>query len=273
MLGIALTSAAQQPKQVKLNVAQGGAVNVVNNGGSVTVHAGSGNQVIFTSTTHSNKVEVDSGSTPDGRRVDIRTHVLSQEKPSADEAKVDYDITVPAGVSVSVSTATAPITVEKVRGDLTLASDTGQLVVHEVTNSHVHIKSVAAPVVLANVSGAYIDVTSTSGPVQLTNVSGPKITVNTTSGSITYQGDCGGGGDYVMISHSGAIDVSLPESASVDLTARSVQGSVENDFPLQPKPHTTFVPSAGRSFAGTSNSGSSSVELQSFSGRIRVKKQ
>jgi len=242
VLGAALASAAQQPKPVKLNVAQGGAVNVVNGGGSVTVHAGAGNQVIFTGTTHSNKVEIDSSSTPDGRRVDIRTHVLSQQRPSADEAKVDYDITVPAGVSVSISTSTAAVTVEKVRGDLTLASDTGQIVVHEVANSHVHINSVAAPVILANVSGGYIDITSTSG-------------------SIAYQGDCAGG-DYVMTSHSGAIDVNLPESASVDLTARSVQGSVENDFPLQPKPHPPFVPSAGRSFAGTSNSGSSSVELQ-----------
>src|SRR5439155_10689628 len=76
MLGATLASAAQQPKPVKLNVAQGGAVNVVNGGGSVTVHAGAGNQVIFTGTTHSNKVEIDSSSTPDGRRVDIRTHVL-----------------------------------------------------------------------------------------------------------------------------------------------------------------------------------------------------
>jgi hypothetical protein len=42
---------------------------------------------------------------------------------------------------------------------------------------------------------------------------------------------------------------------------------------LQQKSHNSFVPMQGRSFAGTSNSGSSSVELQSFSGKIRVKKQ
>ena len=73
--------------------------------------------------------------------------------------------------------------------------------------------------------------------------------------------------------HSGMIDVTLPESASVDLTARSINGLVQNDFPLQAKAHTPFVPKSGSSFAGTSNSGLSSVELQSFSGRIRVKKQ
>jgi hypothetical protein len=52
-----------------------------------------------------------------------------------------------------------------------------------------------------------------------------------------------------------------------------VSGSVENDFPLQKKVHSSFVPQPGRSFIGTANSASSSVELRTFSGTIRVKKQ
>ena len=86
-------------------------------------------------------------------------------------------------------------------------------------------------------------------------------------------GDFGEGGDYMLVNHSGDIDVVLPAFASVDLTARSITGSVENDFPLQQKPHSSFVPSPGRAFAGTSNTGASSVQLRSFSGKIRVKKR
>lgn len=243
-----------------------------NNAGSITVHAGAGQQLIVSSTSHSPKVEVDSSSTPDGRRVEIRAHALPQQRPGSDEAKVDMDIALPPGVAVTVNAATAPITVENVSGDLTLSSDTGQITIRNVTNSHVLIKSIAAPIDLTNVTGGFVDITSSSGAVQLASVTGNKVTVNTASGNISYQGDFSGGGNYVMITHSGAIDVSLPQTASVDLTARSVAGSVENDFPLQAKAHTSFVPT-GRSFAGTSNSGSSSVELQSFSGRIRVKKQ
>jgi hypothetical protein len=67
--------------------------------------------------------------------------------------------------------------------------------------------------------------------------------------------------------------VTFPETASVDLTARSINGSVENDFPFQNKSPMTFSPTQGRSFSGTSNSGSSSVDLESFGGKIRVKKQ
>ena len=77
----------------------------------------------------------------------------------------------------------------------------------------------------------------------------------------------------MLVNHSGDIDVTLPAFASVDLSARSITGSVENDFPLQQKQHSSFVPSPGRAFAGTSNTGASSVQLRSFSGKIRVKKQ
>lgn len=272
IMATSLAIAADPSRQSRFSIAPGGAVNVVTACGSVTLHQGNQRQVIVNATTHSDKIEVDANSTPDGKRVDIRTHVLPQQKPSSDESRVDYDISVPSGIAVTVSTATAPITVENVSGDLSLSSDTGHIAVKTAMNTHLQVRGVAAPVVLTNVAG-YVEVTSSGGSVQLTNVTGSKVNVGTTSGDITYQGDFSGGGFYMLSTHSGTIDVTLPEAASVDLTARSVRGSVENDYPLQTKQHMTFVPTQGRSFAGTSNSGSSSVDLESFSGKIRVKKQ
>lgn len=270
---VTLASAADSQDQVKLKLAPGGLVNIVNNSGSVTLHPGAGQQVVVNATRHSDKVEIDSNGMPDGRRVEIRTHVLSPQKLSAAEARVEYDITVPAGASVTVSTATAPITVENLNSDLTLSSDTGKITIKSVANAHIRIRSVAAPVALTDISNGHVDVTSNGGAVQLENVTGPRVAIGTTSGDIAYRGDCSSGGVYNLTTHSGAIDVTLPQNASVDLTARSLTGSVENDFPLQQKLHSTLVPSTGRSLVGTSNSGSSSMELQSFSGRIRVKKQ
>jgi DUF4097 and DUF4098 domain-containing protein YvlB len=172
-----------------------------------------------------------------------------------------------------VSTATAPITVENLNSDLSLSSDTGLIAVKNVANAYLHVRGVAAPIALTNINDSHVEVTSSNGTVQLENVSGPRVTVGTTGGDISYHGDCSGGGVYSLTTHSGSIEAALPQNASVDLAARSVTGAVENDFPLQQKPHLTFVPSPGRSLIGTSNSGSSSMELQSFSGRIRVKKQ
>ena len=66
----------------------------------------------------------------------------------------------------------------------------------------------------------------------------------------------------------------LPATASVDLTARSMRGSAISDFPLQEsKKRTSFPITAGKSFAGTANSGASSVRLRSMSGTIRVTKR
>jgi len=99
------------------------------------------------------------------------------------------------------------------------------------------------------------------------------VTASTTSGKIVYRGDFSGGGDYAFTNHSGDIEVTLPAEASVDISAVSVSGAVDNDFPFQPTAHAPFPITQGKSLVGTSNSGSSSVRLRSFSGKIRVKKQ
>ncbi|MGB9119383.1 MAG: DUF4097 family beta strand repeat-containing protein [Candidatus Angelobacter sp.] len=274
-LGICLSAAhaIDSRKEVRIDIAPGGTVNIVSGGGSIALHSGAGHQLLVSYTVHSAKVEVDQSSSANKQRVELLTHALPGEKPTADEAKVDYDVTVPAGISVDVSTTSAPITADGISSEIGLSSETGQITVHNIARSHVHVRSMAAPVTLQDVTMSRVDIQSTGGAVQLKNVNGQRVAVGTTSGNIDYEGDCSGGGNYILTTHSGAIDVTLPATASVDLTARSTTGAVENDFPLQQKPHTSFVPQQGRSFAGTSNSGSSSVELQSFSGKIRVKKQ
>lgn len=269
ILGTAFASGADST-QAKLAIAPDGVIHVVNNSGSVTLHQGSQRQVIVNSTLHSGKVAVDATATSDGKRVEIHSRAVPNQKPGSDESKVDFVITVPSGVFVVVSTATAPINLDKVSGDISLSSETGGITVQNAGNSHIRIRAISAPVILSNITG-HVEVTSTGGEVQLHGVSGPRVTVGTGSGNISYQGDFFGGGSYSLITHSGSIDVLLPETASVDLTARSVTGSVENDFPLEAKPAAASA--QGRAFAGTSHSGSSSVELQSFSGKIRVKKQ
>lgn len=260
--------------EARLDIAPGGTVNVVNSAGSVNLHSGNGRQVLVVMTSRSPKIEVDHTTTPDKKRVEIVSHVKPEQKPTAEEARVDFDISVPTGISVTVSTATAPITVDGISGEMvSLSSDTGQITVRNLAKAHVRVRSVTAPVNLAAIDGGDVEITTAGGAVQMANVSGPLVNVGTTSGNITYQGDCSGGGAYKLTTYSGVIDVTLPETASVDLSARSVNGEVKNDFPLQQKAHTSFVPKSGSSFAGTSRSGSSSLELQSFSGRIRVKKQ
>ena len=271
LLGVvSLAAAAQSRKELKFNVGPGASISVLNDSGPVTVHAGSGSQILVKAVLHSAQVEID--PTQSGSRVDLRTHYL-QQPPSGDAGRVDYDITVPQDCAVVVHASGGPISIENLHGDITAEGDGANMDVKNVGNGHVHLRTLKGSISLADVDNGHIEINSVSGPVTLSNVSGPRVEVNTTNGKVTYRGAFASNGDYDITTHSGDIDVYMPANASTDVSLRSVTGRVENDFPFQPKGHTSLPIASGKSFAGTSNQGGSSVELRSFSGTIRVKKQ
>jgi hypothetical protein len=272
ILAFAATAAlaADSKKEFKYAVGPNPLVTIVNEYGPVSVRGVPGRQVTITATTHSDKVDVDSSQT--GNRTEVRTHMLQTGTP--DEVRVDYEVTVPMDASVSVRGSSGPYTAEKLRGDVMLEGDLATVDVRDVSNAHVHVRTVDGPITLTNVSGGHVEITSVGGDVSLINVTGPKVAVNTTSGNIRYTGDFGANGDYSLTNNFGNIDVNLPASASVDLTARSLKGSAISDFPLQQsKRRTAFPLTQGKAFAGTANNGASSVRLRSLSGTIRVNKR
>lgn len=261
--------AADNRKEYKYTVGSGASINVVNQFGSVSLRPSTGNQFVIVATTHSSKVEA--GCDQTGNRVEARTRFLGPA--NEDEGKVDYEIQVPNGATVSAQVASGSISAQGLNGDVTLRSDSAALEARDINHAHVHAHSVSGPITLMNISEGHVEVGTGSGKVTLNNVTGPSVTVNTTSSGISYDGDFGNGGAYQFSSHSGPIDVTLPASASVEVKAASMNGSVQNDFPLQQKMHSDFKPQVGKSFQGYANSGSSSVQLHSFSGTIRVKKR
>ena len=268
--GLAL--AGEKTKEFKYTAAPGAWVSVVNNVGPVTVRYASGRQILIKSKTGSDKVEV--AAEQKGNRFEIRTHIL--QPGSEDERRVEYEIFLPAKVGIAVRADSGPIRVKGLRGsEIILEGEASPVEVHEIeaAGQHLHVRTVSGNIALGKISSAHMEVRSFTGGVSLENVSGPKVQVTTTQGNIRYNGKFGSNGEYSLISHSGNIDVALPEGASVDMMAESVQGSADNDFPLQQKARSSFLPHKGRSFSGTSHSGSSSVQLSSFSGKIRVKKR
>jgi DUF4097 and DUF4098 domain-containing protein YvlB len=269
-----LAASAQTKKDLKFTVPQGASVSIINDFGTVNVHPSAGRVVQVTATQNSDKVEIVQNQS--GNRLEVRTHPLQQHL-SPQDGRVDFEVTVPTDVALTVRSSDGPISVERLRGDVSAEGDTATVDIHDVSNGHVHVRSMSGPVKLANITNGHIEITSVSGPVTMTNVSGPKIEVNTTNGKIVYTGNFASDGDYSFTNHNADIDVFVPANASADISARSVKGSVEND--LQVSPSKLHVPSfaakndSGRSFAGTINSGASSVQIRSFSGKIRVKKQ
>jgi DUF4097 and DUF4098 domain-containing protein YvlB len=264
------SSVAQNRKEMRFNVGPGASLTITDDFGPVTVHVAPGAQVLAVATLHSDQMEID--QTHSGSRVELFTHSV-QQHAAGDAARVDFEVTVPPDCDLTIHSSAGPISVEKIRGDINADGDLANIDVHDVGNGHVHLRTLRGTVTVTNVTNGQVEISSVSGPVMLNDVSGPNVEVNTTNGAISYTGMFSNNGDYEFTTHSGDIDVRLPANASVDVSARSVTGKVENDFPFQPKQHVPFPVTAGRAFAGTSNSGASSVQLRSYSGTIRVKKQ
>jgi DUF4097 and DUF4098 domain-containing protein YvlB len=186
---------------------------------------------------------------------------------------VDYEVLVPADASITMHSTTGPLRAERLHGDVTLEGAAATVDVHDISDAHVHIKTLNGPVTLSNIKDGHVEVDSLSGEVTLNGVTGQLVQVVSTSGTITYSGDFGSSGEYRLTSHSGNIDAIIPEWTSADVSARSVRGEVHDDIPLQPKNHNWFPIKVGSAFSGTINKAASSVVLRTFSGKIHLKKR
>jgi DUF4097 and DUF4098 domain-containing protein YvlB len=268
ILATAICASAEVRKEFRFAVGSGAVVSISNQYGPISVKAGAGTQVFVVAILHSEQVEID--QTQSGNRVDIVSHLLPGA--SADAGRVDYEVSVPADASVTLRSSTGLLHAEGLHGDVTLEGSQANVEARDISDAHVHVRTLNGSVVLNNIRNGHVEVTSVTGDVTLNSVNGPLVQVNSTSGKIRYEGDFGSSGEYMLTSHSGDIEASAPNDASIDVTARSVRGQVVNDFLLEPK-HTPFVVKAGSAFAGTMNKAASSVRLFSFSGKIHLKKR
>ena len=268
LLATAICASAEVRKELRFTVGPGSVISITNQYGPIAVKPGAAGQVIVVAILHSEQVEVD--QTQSGNRVDILSHLLSAA--DAEAGRVDYEVSVPADASVTLRSFTGLLHAEGLHGDVTLEGSQANVEVRDVSDAHVHVRTLNGSVALTNIRNGHVEVTSVGGDVVLNAVNGPLVQVNSTSGKIRYEGDFGNSGEYMLTSHSGDIEASAPNDASIDVTARSVRGKVENDFLLEPK-HTPFVVRAGSAFAGTMNKAASSVRLFSFSGKIHLKKR
>lgn len=257
---------AQEKREFKYAAGPNSSVTIVNPSGRVSVRGGSGNQVLIQASFPADKVEIDSRQA--GSRIEARTHALQKG-----ETAVEYQVTVPAGVPVTIRAGNGPVVIENLAADITVDSEKGEVEVRKVRDAHVHVRNMSGTTTLTDITRGHIEITTVGGAVRLYSVSGPKLSVGSAGGDITYSGDFGGPGEYSLTTNTGSIEVALASSASVDLAAHSVAGSVQSEFPFQPKEAGHFAPAKGSSFFGTSKDGSSSVQLRSLSGKIRVTKK
>ena len=265
------TFAAETHKEFHFNVGPKAGLSVNNPYGSISVKPSAGNVVVVNAVVASDKVEVDNSLI--GNRVEVQSHLLAGA--DSQTGRVDYEILVPSDASITLHSSSGSLHAEKIHGDVTLEGAAATVDVRDITNAHVHVRTLNGSVDLTNVQDGHIEVDSLSGNVTLKSVNGPLVQVISTSGRISYTGDFGDHGDYRLTSHSGDIDAVVPDTTSADVDARSVRGEVHDDIPLLPRQHTSYVVKEGSAFWGTMGRAavSSTVVLRSFSGKIHLRKR
>ena len=273
---VSLAAYAENRKEFHYAIANNGSVMLSDRSGNIAVKAVPGRHVTVVATIISgaDNVDVDSHPSTNGQRIEFHSHVINQTK--GPQPRVDYEVQVPADVSVTIESGSGEVRLEGVRGIVEIETESASVSVRKINNGSVQIQSVNGDVNLSDLSNMHVEVASTSGNIELYSVYGHHVDAKTTSGNIRYTGNFQGSGEYTLRTHTGDVNVFLPFDSSIDLSASSVKGTVENDFPFEPTNHPSFSPKTSHAnglYEGTSKTGESKVKLRSFSGKIRVKKQ
>jgi len=274
-------SGADNRKEYHFTLNADSSLVLSNHFGNISVKPSTGRQVVIIAVIQGNKdqVEVDSHQHPNGKRIEVETHML---KGAPSTTRVDYEVYMPIDAALTVECSSGEVRVEGIKGAINIETETAPVIVRNIQNGQrVHVQTVDGTVNLNGLKSTNVEVSSIGGNVELYGVTGRNVDVMSTSGTIRYTGNFtqpdGQFGQYKFHNHTGNIDVLIPSDASVEINAKSRKGSVENDFPLDPAfghINSLFIPKPGpNSLVGTRNHGDSKIDLRSFSGKIRVKKQ
>ena len=244
--------------------------------GRLVVQGWDKSEVKLTVVTSSNKLVVDIQRMPPEGPVDrLRVAVRAAEgsRDSAGE-KADFVVKVPSEVQLEIKQRAGAVNAELLWGDISIVTVAGNVTVTDV-GGHLALRSMSGELHMVRPTGR-VEAESIGGDIFFSWPESSRVYAQTTTGKISYEGDFAPRGHYRFRSHSGDIEVVCPGSSAFDLETRSVKGKVDQDayrppFPgqqvhLGPGSPTSILP-------GRHRPGNASVQISTFSGTIRVRRQ
>jgi DUF4097 and DUF4098 domain-containing protein YvlB len=266
-------------------------VNIQTGSGQIRVHPGATDTVRIAATLKSGGSWTSSDSD-----VEARIRKIEQNPPIEQQGNtitlgrfvdeelsrnisISYDVTVPAGTTVSASTGSGGIGISAVKGTVTASSGSGSIQVDGAAGLKAHTGSgsihatgiagvIAAnsgsgSITIAQTGAGEVKVSAASGGVTLTGVNGAA-SVSSASGSITIDGRPVG--PWSLNSASGGVSMTVPPDAAFDLDARTSSGSVSSVHPV-----TMSGEMEKRHIIGKVRGGGPLVKISTASGSIKIK--
>jgi DUF4097 and DUF4098 domain-containing protein YvlB len=253
---------AQQKKEFNYTVGPKAVISITNNCGSITVKPSGNRQVLITAGSQSDAIGF--VGERHGKRIEFRADC---NLPRTEHT--DYTLLVPVDAFISLRSFDGAVHASGLRGDVILETMSASIVVTDIDHAHLHVRTLGGPVSLTAIGNSHVDVQSVRGDVHISKVSGSFLEVHSGTGRITYDGDPGTAGDYLLASQSGDLEVSIPATASVEIKTQSIKGDpdqeVRNPGAVSGVGHRNLLMKPGVVNA-------SRFVLRSFSGNIRLKR-
>ncbi len=280
----ALPALAQQPIDETREVDRDATIIIEVLAGSVTVETWNKNEVRITGTLDpkADELRIDGG----GGRLEIAVEYPDRIR-DIDQGS-DLRIRVPEQADVEISTVSADVTVDGVRGDVDVETVSGEVGVRgepaelevESVSGVLDIDVETDTASLACVSGD-LKVRGVRRDLECAVVSGTievdagkdmtSLECETVSGDITVRGELPRKADWSLSAHSGDITVLLGGDVDAEFEIATFSGEINDVFGHQARRTSKYAP--GNELEATVGDGSASVEIEAFSGEVTVRKQ
>lgn len=261
-----------------VNVSRGARLNVESYTGEVTVKAWNRDAVQVLAR-HSPRVRVSVRTVPTGVTVNASA-------PNGPPGSVDYEISVPAWMTVkvnglytitSVTGVQAEVRVENVRGDIFISGGTGAItarsvesqIVVEGAKGKINVSTVNRGIRVSDSNGD-ITAETTNGSIVLAKVDSSSVEASTVNGGISFEGRAAESGKYTFTSHNGGVTLILPPATNATFGVRTYHGDFSSSFPVAGPPAAEMR--QGRRASYTLGSGSAEFEVETFNGDIRIRR-
>ena len=274
---IILAMVAVVPTDQTVNVAKGTKLDVNNFAGDVIVKVWDRDAVRIEAT-HSDRETVDI------KQGDQVLTIRSRSTRGGPPRSLDYTISVPKWMAISVSGTYADVTMDGVGADVTVDTTRGDIkvvggsgfislksvqgeIVLEKAKGRVGVRAVNEGVRLADIS-ADLSAESTNGSIILDRIDSANVDLYALNGNISYDGAIKDKGLYRLTTHNGMIAFPVPEKANATVTLRTYTGGIRSTFALPGDPEQR----RNKRQTLTLGNGSAHVELESFGGAISLRR-
>jgi DUF4097 and DUF4098 domain-containing protein YvlB len=271
---------AQKKIERRLPLGMEGALRVVNMVGSVVVHGWNKDTVLVRGTLGAGDSFFMGGGYT-GAKMFVESANDRDPKPSR------LEIWVPARVRLWVKTATANIDVSDVAGGLDLYVVSGTIDVTgnpselnaEAIDGDIHVtgsppwlraKSATGAITLQGASSD-AGLSTVSGPIKVDGGSGvfERTKMETVTGNISFAGRLDRSGAFDFDTHSGSIDIAIPDKTSATLSVVSIAGNITNNLSKKGPIPGRF--GRGAELTTEQGGGGAKISVRTFKGPVTLR--